>query len=169
MSTGRVQKFLRDGSGSMTVEFVVLTPLLLSALVFSFEFGKGLWAYDVITRDVRAGVRYISRDSTVPTPPPAGCPTSAQNIAQTGSPTDATDANKHFPWKGVTSTFTCTATNFTTADYNTNGQVVTMTASVPVTLTFLGFLNSVLSLTGGSVIPTTYPLSVSYQARLIGN
>ena len=48
----RCKRFFRDCSGAMTVEFVVITPILLAAMVFAFEFGRGLWAYDVMTRDV---------------------------------------------------------------------------------------------------------------------
>ena len=168
-------EFLKNPKGSMTVEFVAFAPVLIAALVISFEFGRAFWAYDVITRDVRAGVRYLARMSTPPSPP--NCPAAAQNIAQTGLHDSGLDAAKHFPWKGVSATFTCTvARTFTAADYNDAGQVIAMTATVPVTLSLLEVLNRLTQWTGslagappGSVIPVNYPLTVSYEARYIGN
>jgi Flp pilus assembly protein TadG len=170
-----LSEFLRNRNGSMAVEFVAFAPLLIAALIVSFEFGRAFWAYDVVTRDVRAGVRYLARSPTAPSPP--NCPTAAENIAQTGLYTSGLDANKHFPWKGVTATFTCTvARSFATPDYNDAGQVITMTANVPITLTLLQVLNrlsqwvgSVAHQSAGPAIPTSYSLTVSYEARYIGN
>jgi Flp pilus assembly protein TadG len=169
-------EFLKNPKGSMTVEFVAFAPLLIAALVVSFEFGRAFWAYDVMTRDVRAGVRYLSRMSTPPSPP--NCPTAAQNIAQTGLHDSGLDANKHFPWKGVSATFTCTvARTFTAANYNDAGQVIAMTATVPVTLSLLQVLDRLIewtSLLSGQTVNSTlgdnpYTLTVSYEARYIGN
>ena len=170
-----LSEFLESPKGSMTVEFVAMAPVLIAVLVVGFEFGRAFWAYDVITRDLRNSVRYLARNSV--TPPPYGgnvCPASAQNMAQTGNPADGTDANKHFPWKGVAATFSCpVALAFTSADYNVSGNVVTMTASVPVTLTLQDTINRVLNIRnlGQSdyALATTYTLNVSYQARYIGN
>ena len=170
-----LKEFLKNPRGSMTVEFVAFAPLLIAALVVSFEFGRAFWAYDVITRDVRAGVRYLSRMSTPPSPP--NCPTAVQNIAQTGLHDNGLDANKHFPWKGVSATFTCTvARTFTATDYNDAGQVIAMTASVPVTLSLLEVLNrlfewvnAVSGQPADSALAVSYPLTVTYEARYIGN
>ena len=142
----------------MTIEFVAFAPLLLAALVFSYEFGRAFWAFDVVTRDVRAGVRYAARLST---PPPPDCPAFARNIAQTGSPVDATDESKHFPWKGVSATFTCLPGSITNS--------FTMEATVPITLSLLDFFNRFLNLDEATSIKLGYPLTVSYQARYIGN
>src|SRR6185295_11496153 len=93
---------LKNPSGSITVEFVAFAPLLLATLTISFEFGRAFWAYDVITRDLRDSVRYLSRNAA--TPPPYAmdvCPDTAKNVAQTRSPVDSLDVNRHFPWKGV--------------------------------------------------------------------
>lgn len=165
-----LKEFLEDQKGSMTVEFVAFAPLLLAALVVSFEFGRAFWAYDVITRDLRGSVRYLTRNSATP-PPYASdaCPASAQNIAQTGSPTDGADANKHFPWKGVSATFACPSIAFSSANYNDDGRVVTMTANVPVALSLGDVINRILSLSGTSSIDLVYTLTVSYQSRYIGN
>ena len=159
--------FFRSANGSMTIEFVAFAPLLIAALVISYEFGRAFWAFDVVTRDVRAGVRYLARMSTPPEPP--ACPTAAQNIAETGLPAVGEDASKHFPWKGAAASFACSSTAFSGADFNDGGQVITMTADVPVTLTLLEFINRSLGLAGDAAIDSTYSLTVSYQARYIGN
>ena len=163
-----VKKLIVDASGSMTVEFVVLVPLLLAALVFSFEFARALWAYDVMTRDVRAGVRYLSRASTSCG---SAAETNAENIAKTGL-INGTDADAHFPWKGVSPTFDCTSVAFSSANFNQDGSVITMTAHVPVALSFMSFLNTVTGLTGLSgqqPLNTSYTLAVADQARFLGN
>ena len=164
-------EFLENQNGSMTVEFVTIAPLLIAALVFSFEFGRAFWAFDVLARDVRAAVRYMARD-TAAIPPYADntCPDAARYIAQTGSPkaADFTQANKHFPWKGVPEAdlgFSCpVARLITVPEYNDSGSVVRMEVSVPLTLSLIQFINRV----SGASIPS-YPLTVSYEARYIGN
>ena len=153
----RVRKFGGDRRGSMTVEFVLLVPLLVGALVFGFEFGRALWAYDVLTRDVRAAVRYLSRAT------PYG--TAAQNqataVAKTGSPSGT---SLHFPWTAGSSVAYSEST-FSASDYSTDGIVITATATVPVTLSLM----SVFSSLSGESIPATYTFVVTDQARWIGN
>lgn len=160
-----VREFWRRTDGSLTVEFVVLVPLLLTALVFSFEFGRALWAYDVITRDVRASVRYLARTSIAPAAPncPAATQTEAENIAKRGLRA-GTAADDHFPWKGAAPTFTCSSAAFN-AGFATTATVVTLTANVPISLSFLEFLNT---MTGGAV-DSDIVLTVSDQARWIGS
>ena len=171
-----LRAFFKNPRGSMTVEFVALAPLLMAGFVFSFEFGRAFWAYDVITRDLRAAVRFLSRDLTS-VPPYASdvCPTKAMNIAQTGSATDGTDANKHFPWKGVSATFACPSVAFAAGNYGSAGRVVTMSATVPITLSLLDFLNRLrfintyLGQNPPPAIATGYSFTVSYQARYFGD
>jgi len=165
-----VSHFLGDRSGSMTVEFVVLVPLLLAALVFSFEFGRALWAYDVMTRDVRAAVRYLSRTSAAPAVPncPAATQTEAENMAKRGLP-GGTAADDHFPWKDSAPTFGCSTTAFSSAQFSQDGSVITMTANVPITLSFLEFLDTVAGSDLDRDMDYGYTLSVSDQARWIGN
>src|SRR5688500_8597134 len=172
-----LNEFRTDHRGSMTVEFVAFAPLLIAALVVSFEFGRAFWAFDVVTRDVRAGVRYLARNSA--TPPPYGsddCPASARNVVETGLP-NGVDANKHFPWKGITTaTFLCPSQTFDAlcpslndCGLNDDGSVITMTATVPVSLSLMDVVNRLAGLSGSARIDVTYPLTVSYQARYIGN
>ncbi len=162
VNTPSLRNFIANSNGSMAVEFVVLVPMLLSALVFSFEFGKAFWAYDTITRDLRGAVRYLARAST-------DCSTfhtEAENIATTGVTSGGT---AHFPWTGSPA-FNYTYAPFSGPNYNSSGTVVTMKADVPITLTFLDFLNRILATRGPNpAIQIDYTLSVAYQARCIGS
>jgi hypothetical protein len=144
--------FSGDVSGSTTVEFVCFAPVLIAALFLVFDFGYAFWAFDVMTRDVRTGLRYASRMSTPPDP--MECPQAAKNIVQTGFPSEGND--RRFPWNRVPEEdveFSCTSAA-PAGVYNSNVQVITMTvtATLPMPLS-----------------PVTYPLSVSYQARYLGN
>ena len=166
MRSAGVSEFLKKTKGSMTVEFVLLVPMLLAALGFAYEFGRGFWAYDVMTRDVRAAVRYLSRtfpyDNTN-----KGY---AINLAKTGVPTGGTN---HFPWGAPWSsapagcaTFVCVQTeappNFTQPNFNENGIVFSVTGTVPLNIYFLTPLQRL-------GINTSYTLRVTDQARYIGN
>jgi hypothetical protein len=175
-----LKEFLKNPSGSMTVEFVTFAPLLIAALVVSFEFGRAFWAYDVMTRDVRAAARYLARDpSAIPPYANSDCPDPVRYIAQTGSPkaSDFTDANKHFPWKGAAPTFTCpVARTINPANFNNAGNVVRVQASVPVTLSLLQVLNRLSGLLSTQAdqqtpasVAVSYPLTVSYEVRYMGN
>ena len=161
-----LREFLKTTTGSMTVEFVAVTPLLLAALAFTYEFGRGFWAYDVMSRDVRAAARYLSRtypyDNTN-----KGY---AINLAKTGVPTGGTN---HFPWGAPWSsvpascaTFVCVQTevvpSFTIGNFNETGIIFSVTGTVPLNIYFLTPLQRL-------GINTNYTLRVTDQARYIGN
>ncbi len=161
-----VRELLKTTTGSMTVEFIAVMPLLIATLGFTYEFGRGFWAYDVMSRDVRAAVRYLSRtypyDNTN-----KGY---AINLAKTGVPTGGTN---HFPWgapwsstPGNCATFVCVQTesppNFTIGNFNETGIVFSVTGTVPLNVYFLTPLQRL-------GINTSYTLRVTDQARYIGN
>jgi Flp pilus assembly protein TadG len=153
---GTIRKALSESSGSMTVEFVATIPVILCALVFAFEFGRALWAYDVVSRDVRAAVRYLSR---APLPVSNAFVVNAQNVAKTGVTSGGT---AHFPWAGnnaATVSVNTSARSFATPAFNQTGSVISITASVPMTLTMLSFAG----------IGTGYTLTVTSEGRLIGS
>jgi Flp pilus assembly protein TadG len=152
----------------MTVEFVMFAPIMIGALVVSFEFGRAFWAYDVVTRDLRAAVRYLSRAPAYS----STTKTQAETVAKTGTPTGTT---LHFPWTN-TATFTYTEPAIITGLYNDDVRVFTMTANVPITLSLLDAMNRLWSWTNSlsgqtatTSVPISYSLSVSYQSRYIGN
>src|SRR5205823_5955315 len=98
--------------------------------------------------------------------------TKALNVAMTGSPTGTV---KHFPWTLPLTTiaFDTTSRPFTSGTlYRQSGQVVQAQASVPLTLSLLGYLNtasSYASTVSAKAAPTTvaiaYTLVVTGQAR----
>jgi len=53
------RRFLRDESGAAMVEFAVVTALIFIPIVFGIlEFGRLVWAKDMITTAAREGTRY---------------------------------------------------------------------------------------------------------------
>jgi Flp pilus assembly protein TadG len=162
-----VSEFLTKTKGSMTVEFVLLVPTLLAALGFAYEFGRGFWAYDVMTRDVRASVRYLSRlpEPLVGYPPfDTAARDKAIGVATTGVPSGGTP---HFPWGTPWSTCSpCVSvggeTNFAIGNFNENGFTFTVTGTVPLNIYFLTPLQRL-------GINTSYTLRVTDRARYIGN
>ena len=164
MNAFGLRRFARDPRGSVTVEFVATIPLILAALVFSFEFARALWAYDVMTRDVRGALRYLSRA-------PSSYTDQAACLAMTGIPTGSPPAcggnAKHVPWDNSSTFPAVVPVTFSGSNFNEAGSVLTMQANVPLSLTFFAFLNWV---TGGQTsLSTTFTLSVSDQIRWIGN
>lgn len=55
------RRFGRDENGAITIEFVLMFPLLLAGLAFSFEFGRLFVAHHTAVNNMRAAVRYLSR------------------------------------------------------------------------------------------------------------
>ena len=159
MKIARVlQTLFKDNSGSMTVEFVATLPLLLAALLFSFEFGRALWAYDVVSRDVRDAVRYLSRAPAANTP-------QAQCMAMTGvpagTPPSCNGNPMHFPWTAAATFPNVAPVSFSSTNFNQDGTVITIAASVPLALSFPSFV--------GIGSGYTLSLAVSDQARRIGS
>lgn len=51
--------------GVMTVEFIIVAPLLLLLLLAVAEFGHALYQYNTLTKSVRDGARYLSSNAVV--------------------------------------------------------------------------------------------------------
>jgi Flp pilus assembly protein TadG len=163
-----ISEFLRDPSGSLTVEFIAVTPMLLIALIFGIDYGRELWAYDTVVRDLRSAVRYLQR-AELDCSNTDSAQTNAKNLAQYGN--TAGSGSKHFPWNNGTATFTIDNTStFSVSNYNVSGTLVTMTANVPVNLLGSQFGTFFTKYTGSSGnLATSQTLTVAYQARCIGN
>jgi Flp pilus assembly protein TadG len=146
-----LQEFASECRGVVTAEFLVVLPMLFGAFVTAFEMGRALWAFNVMTSDVEAGLRYLTR-----TPATASDITAATNLVETGSSTGT--LNKP-PWNWTTSPTLNVSTTTVSAGYNQSMTVVTMSAAVPITLPFL---NSYWI-----KATTAYTLRVSDQASCI--
>ena len=162
-----ISNFFSDRRGSITVEFVIVLPLMLSALVFIFELGRAFLAYEIVSHDIRAAIRYLSRAETVDfTNTSGGYVQSAKNLAQTGSASVTANCpasypasgstNCHFPW---TSSSQIDVSTTSSGNFNVDGVVVYMKASVPMNLSFLGFIGA----------QTAYTLTVDDTAQYIGD
>lgn len=152
-----LRAFAKDNRGLITVEFVCVLPMILAAMYFVFEFGRAFWAYEVASQDVRSAVRYLSRAEQVDfTNTGGGYILKAENLAKTGT-ADAS-SSMHYPWT-ASSTISVSTTAFSDSDYNVNGSVITMAASIPITLSFLAFIGA----------NTDYTISITDNAQYIGD
>jgi Flp pilus assembly protein TadG len=120
------KRFLRNQSGTVTIEFVVMIPLFLAALAFSFEFGRLFIAHNVVVNHMRSAVRYVSRSDLS-----NADITAAENIIRTGKPNGVvadqpvflTSANAVITWTNPYATFT-------TADFSRGGKTIRVTTRV---------------------------------------
>ena len=150
-----LKAFFTDCGAVVTVEFLIGLPLLFGAFVMAYEFGRALWAFDAMTSDVEAGLRYLTH-----TQAQASDITAATNLVETGSITGTTLKN---PWSWAVPSPTINVTTSTVNGLNQSITVVTMSTLVPVTLPFLDFIKV---MTGQSV-PLTLNLRVSDQASCL--
>ena len=157
----RTRRFVKDPSGSITVEFIAVLPMILGVLALSYELGRGLWAQQVVTKDVRDAARYLSRMSkTVPAAGDATL-TAARSLACKGT-LDGTGTT-HFPWTNCAAQLTVnTVQSFSTPNYRVSGSILQVRADVPLTLTFLNVFKAF-------GVNTSVTLIAEDQARLIGD
>lgn len=148
--------FLIDCRAVVTVEFLVALPLLFGALVIAYELGRTLWAFNVMTSDVEAGLRYLTH-----TQAQASDISAATNLVETGSTTGAT--NKP-PWNwAVPSPTIIVRTSSVNTGFNQNLTIVEMSTAVPITLPFLNYITRMTN----QSVTLGYTLRVSDQAACI--
>ncbi len=129
----RKRRFLMASDGSVTIETVVLFPMLLIALTFSFEFGRLFIAHHTTVNNVRSAVRYLSRSDLSATQQ-----NQAEAIVRTGKPTGGTAPD----WMtGATITITPAQSTFTDTDFRTGGQIIRIRAEVNFPVSLFGFIN----------------------------
>lgn len=137
------------------------TPLLMVLMFGSFELGKYFLDEHVISKAVRDGARFASRQNftTMPCGGPATNETEIKNLVRTGQVASGGTARLGY-WTDAT-TITVSVTCDTTNAANNNGiykglttgvPVVTVAASVPYASLFgsLGFGASAISLNSRS-------------------
>lgn len=176
-------KFWGGESGSATVEFIVMLPVLLAALAFCYELGRAFLAYEIASSDVQSAVRYFARSNVAacPTPIDSTCPAvvQAENVARCGKP--ASCVTPHWPWNdyetGAQPDFASpyvigcsSSTNKwciqqaasngqSVYPFNQNVSVVQLDAQIPMTLSLLGYIG----------VGRVYTMRIVDQAMLIGN
>lgn len=152
------RRFLGDRAGSITVEFIAVLPMLLGVLALTYETGRGLWAQQIVTKDLREAARYLSREGLAPLS--STVKTQAENLARSGA---LAGGPAHFPWTaGATFTVNDTYRSFSNTNFRETGTVVQVRADVPLTLSFL----NIFSVFGVSPSVT---LTAESQVRLIGD
>jgi hypothetical protein len=151
-----LKMFLTDCDAVVTVEFLIALPLLFGAFVLAYEFGRALWAFNVMTSDVESGLRYLTHTSAT-----ASDITAATNLVRTGSTTGTNDRS---PWSWAVPSPTVNVTTSTVATgFNQSMTVITMSTAVPITLPFLDFIK----LETGNSVPLALTLRVSDQASCL--
>lgn len=159
----RAVTFLKDSGGSITVEFLIMLPLILVAIVFVYDLGRAIWAYEIASQDVRAGLRYLSRvESVTNFSSSSSAVQAAINLAETGSTTTTANcpSNCHYPWtdsSSITVSAGCPTGGTTcSTQYNETANIITMQASVPISiLDFVPVIGSDFQLTA-SITDTAY-------------
>jgi len=51
--------------GTMTIEFIIVAPILLLLMLGISEFGHAMYQYNALTKAVRDGARYLAANTTV--------------------------------------------------------------------------------------------------------
>jgi hypothetical protein len=117
--------FLRASDGAITIEFVVMFPLIVAALAFSFEFGRIILAHHTVVNNVRSAMRFLSRVDD-----PVARFNEVEEIVCTGRPSGGTRPN----WMGTCTVPPATQTAFSDADFRESGQVLHLEAQVSIPL-----------------------------------
>jgi hypothetical protein len=136
LASSALRRFAAETRASIAVEFIVMVPLILAALIFVYELGSAIWAYEVVSQDVRTAIRYLARSTSGAvladcTAQPNLDLTGATNLAETGQL--ASGGTKHFPWNGPSGASIAVVTPLPCyTGYNQPAYVITMTASIPL-------------------------------------
>ena len=147
-------KFIKDRTGSSTIEFVVTMPLFLAALAFSFEFGQIFLAHQSTVNNVRAAARYLSRSDLS-----AADMAAAENIVRTGRFAGGTPA-EYLTTANATVSIDDEYTTFSDDDFSRNGKTLRIVTRVDFPLTIFGFI--------GGAGPASIPFVVVEDMRFVG-
>ena len=153
-----LKTFLTDCNAVVTIEFLIALPLLLGAFAISYEFGRMLWAFNVMTSDVESGLRYLTH-----TQAQASDITAATNLVETGSTTGTTN-KPPWNWSVPSPTVNITTTSVATG-FNQSLTIVQIDTAVPITLPFLNYITK----TTNQSVTLAYTLRVSDQAACIAD
>ena len=150
-----LRKLIKNQYGAAAVEMALVTPFLMVLMFGSFELGKYFWDNHIVTKAVRDGARYASRqafsnfDCATETVA-AGVETSTQKHTRT-STLDGTGTVRLSGWTNAMITVDVTCDNsgdYTSIYSGMDVPVVTVSADVPYTSLFgsLGFTDATFSL-----------------------
>lgn len=159
-----IRRLLLDRAGAAAAEMALIAPLLIILMFGSFELGNYFWNSHVVTKAVRDGARYASRQSfdnfdCTASSVAAGVITNTQNLTRTNQ--IASGGTARIP--GWTQANSVTVAIRPDVSGNYGGfytgmacvPVVVVTATVPYRSLFgaLGFNTTGINLTANSEVP----------------
>jgi Flp pilus assembly protein TadG len=159
-----IRRFLNNQAGAAAAEMALVTPLLMILMFGSFEMGKFFWDYHIVTKAVRDGARYASRQSfdnfdCAAATVAAGVVTNTQNLTRT-SQIASGGSSRVAGWTDANSVEVEMRpdTSGTYAGFYTGLDcvpVVIVTATVPYTSLFetLGFDTTGINVVANSEVP----------------
>jgi Flp pilus assembly protein TadG len=152
----QLARLLGEERGSLVVEFVIVLPLILGMLVLISEFGRAFWYYQIVTKGVRDGVRYLSR---APAAEFNVFAERARYLAMTGQP-DVSAAPAYAWWTDIgTVTTSAPETVGGPPQFRTSFERITMRAAVPVSFPLLALVGQ----------DPTITIVAADQARYVGD
>lgn len=135
------RNFARDENGLVTIEFVVMIPLFLAVLAFSFEFGRVFVVHHGIVNNARSAARYLARASIAGNcvkPAAMSCIDRARMIVRTGKLDGVeADAPAWLPASAVV--ITPAYSTFTSANFREAGQTLRIDVRATYPLDIFGF------------------------------
>jgi Flp pilus assembly protein TadG len=164
---GRLSRLSTDRSGAAAAEMALVAPLLIILMFGAFETGKFFWDEHIVTKAVRDGARYASRQSFASMPCDGSAATNEaaiKNVVRYGNPAPSgTDKLLLYYWTSP-STVTVAIDCYANAGvdgarvydgiYTARSDVprVTVSATVPYTplLSTIGFSSIGLNLKASS-------------------
>jgi Flp pilus assembly protein TadG len=157
-----LRKLIKNQYGAAAVEMALVTPFLMLLMFGSFELGKYFWDNHIITKAVRDGARYASRqpfsnfDCDAETVA-AGVVSNTQNLTRTNT-LDGTGAVRLGGWTNtmIDVEVACDNSGAYTSIYSgMDVPVVSVTADVPYRSLFgsFGFTDATFQLRARSEAP----------------
>lgn len=143
--------------GIVTIEFIIVLPLLLLLLIATAEIGRALYQYNILAQAVRNGARYYAQCQNV-------------YVGSSGQLNSATAAaaKSHVVY-GISNGGTPVLPNFDTNNVTTSLTVaadddyITVVATYNFNLLAGNPLNGVLGLFGGSI---SSPITLKYATSM---
>lgn len=125
------KRLLCAQDGSLTVEFVVMMPVLLAGLAFAFEFGRLMIAHHTTVNNVRSATRYLSRaELSLVEDAGSTVRTQVDNIIRTGVPAGGALPSWVNDETDIDIVVTPAQATFSDDDFRDSGQVLRVQTTV---------------------------------------
>ena len=157
----RAQRLWSDRMGATLVEFTVVMPFLLFLGFGTFEFGRALYGYHIITTGLRDASRYLARLDD-----PIGSQTSAKELAVYG---EIAGTTHRLSWWNVSDVTVTTSTVANPVDPTTGAR--TYRGPDPITIVRV---STTATYPGLGLLPVmgfgaTLTINTYHEERVIGD